>query len=634
MLTPINTPPSIRRFAVYDLEWAPGREAKLRSNVTVRRPEVRLAGIYDGKQYRYYRTIAEFLNSELTPANNGMWFYAHAGGLADMLFLYQTLLEKSYRDPLFVVEASFSGSSAIIVKVKKLRRINSGHRSKLRVQYQWTFIDSLWLFNTRLAEIAKWIGMKKGKVDFETEDWNKLVEYNKLDCVIIWKAVRAFEDALLSLGGELQMTLASCAMRLFKRRFLTRPIFTNANVNLASRQAYIGSRVEVIQTRAKDGYYYDINSSFPFAMTEPAPGNFLGLSASISDHESALYVADVEVEVPDTYLPPLPMRSEGSVFFPTGRWRSRFNETDVRLLESRGGKIRKVHEVMYFEPFDDLGQYAVTLYNLRKNGQTEFEKIVYKLLLNSLYGKFAENPLKQSMVVNPLNTDCPHKPRHPRKADNPREPTCMTMLYPGVWLVENEVEVAHEHVPISARITAIARKNLFEYMDSCDETYYCDTDGFATDKPDLPTSKELGGLKLEKTFEDAEFVSPKVYRIDDKVKAKGMSLLDRRQIPEGLSEEEEEKTANRMKLERWLKLRAREGIEIERMARLREMYRIGETQPYTRIIRKRFSQANRSKRVMLENGDSRPWSVRELEDPETKALSRNALDLDGEYGDE
>ena len=593
-ITRITRPRQPRTFSTYDLEWARGEE-QWRGSRLVKVPRVTLVGVYDGKRYQAYRTVDAFLNDQLTKRNHGRWFYAHAGGLADMLFVLQALSSKQdYR-----IEASFSGSSAIIVHV-------------IRGRNKWTFVDSLWLFGTALANVAKWVGMAKGEVDFETEDFAQLAEYNRMDCLILWTAIDAFETALLGLGGELMMTLASCAMRLFRRQFLKQDIKTHPEVNLAARESYFGSRVEVIQRHVTDGFYYDINSSFPYAMTSPAPGNLRGMSKQMSDKEDALFLAEVDVEVPEMFLPPLPLRHEGSVFFPTGRWHGWFNQVDLRLLEEKGGRVLKVGRVLHFDPFTDLAAYAETLYEKRRSGTTDFDKTVYKLLLNSLYGKFAENSHKQQLLINPPFTTCPHNPPHPPKADDPRESACMTQLIPGVWLLENEVDIPHEAVPISSQITALARANLYRYMDKSSEVHYCDTDGFSTKDDNLPTGDKLGQLKLELVFKEAEFISPKVYRIDRKVKAKGMSLRDKSGMPMGLTDEQKDKWIGDVSYKRWMALREGEAIEVERMTRVRELYRSGNTVPVSATITKEFQGSSRPKRKPHADGTTEPWTVEDL----------------------
>ena len=632
-ITRVTTKRVTRKFSVYDLEWAKGSEV-VRNGRLIRHPQVTLVGVYDGAKYRPYRTITEFLDAQLTKANHGRWFYAHAGGLADMLFVLQRLVSRSE----YQVEASFSGSSAIIVNVRRGRN-------------KWTFVDSLWLFGTALRNVAKWIGMEKGHIDFETNNWRELVEYNELDCVILWKAIDAFETALISIGGELMMTLASCAMRLFRRKFLKREIHTVPEVNLAARSAYFGSRVEVFNRHASDGYYYDINSSFPYAMTQPSPGNVIAMNRKVPTHEDALYMAEVEVEVKDDYFPPLPYRHDGSVFFPTGKWSGWFNQVDLQLLEECGGRILRFGRVIHFEPFTDLADYATTLYEKRRTGTTDFEKTVYKLLLNSLYGKFAENTSKQQLLINPPYTTCPHYPAHPPKLDDPRESACMTQLMPGIWLLENEVEIPHECVPISAQITARARANLYHHMKQCDTFHYCDTDGFATNRPDLPVGDKLGELKLELVFKDAEFVSPKVYRIDKKVKAKGMSLADKREMPSYLTEiqrkhwrdtgelpdnrtavsddgasevteDEQKKWIGQVSLKRWMELREGQAIEAERMARIKELYRYGDTVPMTRQIKKELRGYSRPKRRTHSDGSTEPWRITDLQQAWKKGRGR------------
>jgi hypothetical protein len=210
---------------------------------------------------------------------------------------------------------------------------------------------------------------------------------------------------------------------------------------------------------------YDINSSFPFAMTFPLPGNLSGFRTTLpeDDSDACIYLANVTIEVPDMYLPPLPYRKEGRVFFPTGKWRSWFTSTDIRLALREGATIHRVHEVYTFESFMDFKGYADVIYNLRSEATTPFRKLILKYLLNSLYGKAAESILKQEMLINPTELD--------RKK--------MQMLQPGVWLQEKEATIAHRHVAVSTIITAIARRTLYDLANECITqgcpAYYCDS---------------------------------------------------------------------------------------------------------------------------------------------------------------
>lgn len=614
-IRPIQKKQKIRRFLTFDLEWSKGPEVFSPSyHRTVSRPELRMVGVFDGFDYRYYLTIRDFLNNELTRENAGRWFYAHAGGLADMTFVLEYLANvEGYQ-----VEASFSGSSAIIVHVSKGK-------------HKWTFVDSLWLIRAPLRKIGELLGFEKGDVSsFDNATLEELIPYNERDCVLLWRAVSEFETRLLNLGGQLQMTQASCAMWLFRRQFLKGEIRTNESVNEKAREGYFASRVEPFKRTIKDGFYYDINSSFPHAMTFPVPGNLIRTGRKIPAtwrEDQDIFLAKVVVKVGDSeYFPAAPKRYKGSVFFPTGVWEGWYTNLDLQLLEETGGSIVSVSEVLWFEARDDLAGYAETLYELRRKSTNDVDRMVYKLLLNSLYGKFAERSEKSSLVLHPTSPEQIGFESWPRPWEMFEEGSPAEPLFPDAYIVTREADVPHCHVPISVHITSRARAALYRYMRSSEDFYYCDTDGFCTTKPDIPVSDQLGGLKMELEVKEGMFLRPKVYRIDDRVKAKGFTLRPERteitpsgkrleQLPEA-----EQKEYNRIRsIERWTEIMNGHDIEMRRFGRIKETFQRATshgpelTYPTERTIKKGLRNVTRPKREWLENGDSRPWTVAELE---------------------
>lgn len=536
--------------------------------------------------------------------NRGKWFYAHAGGLADVQFIFEEIVKnRSYS-----VSASFSGSSAIIAHIRKQGGKNA-----------WHFIDSYWLFRDSLAAIARSIGMEKtgpkaldGASQADIKHWyattpmSELIPYNRNDCVILWEAINAFQHRILEAGGQLQMTIASCAMHLFRRKYLKNDVGTHKLVNDTSRKGYFASRVEVFNARCDAANYYDINSSFPYAMTEPVPGEFVKTTRALPDNPDKLYMADVEFTIPDCYLPPIPTRVDGRLFFPTGTWRSWLSGIDCRLIEEEGGTIIKVHEVYHFDAITDLREYALDIYQQRKQAQDPFDKLVLKYLLNSLYGKFAERRAKDKMIVFP-----DLKTLERLKARYDKEELDSMQLMPGIYIEEIDTDVQHEHVPISVYITARARKTLYNYLAYSRHAFYCDTDGFCT-TDEYATGPDLGQLKLEKTITSADFIAPKVYKLHGQVlgksgwedqtivKAKGFSL--------GRGAES---------VKRFDALVAGEEIEIERMARIREeLTRAGRKNagfsPRETTFYKAFRDRLITKRHHYPDGYTRPWHIDEL----------------------
>lgn len=566
------------RFAVYDLEWIPGKM------------DLRMIGVLDGMGYRHYegatneQIVDAFFKEEITAKHKSVWFYAHAGGLADVQFLLEYLIER----PEYEVNAAFSGASAIIVKVKKSAS-------------SWYFVDSYWTLRESIKTIGTRLGLYKGEVDWDAPI-DQLIEYNRRDCEILWEALNQFEEGLIALGSELRMTLASCAMRLVTRRYLKKPIKNNSRLNRDLRPAYVGGRVEVFYKNPHAGWYFDINSCYPDAMTKPLPGNLIRVLNRLPKPGSAVcYIADVTIDVPeDLMLSPIPLIHDTSLYFATGRRRQWLCGPEIERALDVGCKLDDVHRCYVYDQRDDLARFAREIYGKRlkeKNtctcGHTKKEhagacsrcacrkfqagymELVYKLLLNSGYGKFGERPDKCSLLVNPSEktflealemarasaVDAArgrrNRPlRDPRRFDTGH----LHMITPGAWIIEKEASVKNAHVPIAAYTTSYARVGLDIHMRrSRGLPIYCDTDGFALPgecactnprpmrarclacarfysecscpkdqkgksveircsdcgeerrAPTIPLGDELGELKLEKQYLDALFHAPKLY---------------------------------------------------------------------------------------------------------------------------
>lgn len=608
MLTRITGKPKAHAIAVYDLEWVPETY------------ELRLAGFFDGEKYRSFPTIGGLLNHMLQPKYRKTIFYAHAGGLADMHFL----LEKMQEVPELHVTAAFSGSSAIVVKVTWK-------------DHTFTFLDSYWLLRDKLAHLAPFTGIAKDRGGYKCADYPAcghvgracasapecgcdvgpeplcmfrapyaiLRDYNERDCLILYRAIVMFQEMLLDMGTELASTIASTALTLFRTKYLTKNIATDPGRNDVLRASYDASRVEVIRPILDVGdgppaRYYDINSSFPFAMTHPCPGEYLGQRQTLPTDDT-LYFADCTVSVPDMFLPPLPAKGrDGRTFFPTGSWRRLYARPDLELLLEAGGRIEAVHEVSCFSPFVDLAAYALDLYDRRARAKARGESflaLLLKFLLNSCYGKFGEHREKEQLVMHPFGEGCPHAGAHDTYGGGA---SCVEPLFPGCILVTEEKNIAHEHVAIASHITSLARRTLYRFLARCGEdVYYTDTDSIVTGQT-LPTGPELGALKLEHEVRSGRFVQPKLYELDGKIKSKGFSRLTPAQFEDLIAGRE---------------------VEVERMYRIKEVARElkGFGAHGKRFGKKVRMGASRPKRQTAPGGGTRPWTFKEIQERWTPA---------------
>lgn len=621
-LSPIDRPRRLRKIITFDFEWYPGTY------------EVRIIGVFDGTKYRAYYNVDEFLNALLVHRNEGAWIFAHWGGTSDTLFLPKYF--RKHTD--YNVRLILNGSSANIIKIKK------GNST-------WNIIDSAWLMRTSLAEVGEWLGMKKGgdaNLSWETESLIELIKYNKIDCEILWKAIKMFEEVFWSYGGELCMTIASTGMNLFRRRFLGSRIHTAKSINKFSDESYFASRVEVFRKFLSTGYCFDINSSFPYAMTFPHPGNPLSPRRNIPN--SGLYTARVKVRVPEMYLPPLPVRKGFRIFFPVGEWIGVYNNVDLELLLEMGGSIEQVFDVQPYTSEIYLRDYAGVLWQERKKAIAEgklLESIVLKFLLNACYGKFAETEDKEEIC---LHTDIEYCEKHWFEKDNGlvcREHKtvdcsicystcrCYSLLFPGCMKQKKQVDVAHRHVPIASHITSIARRTLYKYLIHAVENggtpAYCDTDSIFASQKLWGDSKELGEMKIEYEIKDMMFIAPKIYggkfaEGAPLLKAKGFSLGKKIYRPEYGPKFDEKsgkkaiKTYDDSACQNFANLLEGGHIQVNRMIRLREMLDNARRFPEQRDnlhpkdikMAKRLSLLDRPKREYQPDGDSRPWTFKEV----------------------
>lgn len=578
---------------------------------------IRICGAYDREYgYRCTYSVKDFLNDELCRRNNGKWFYAHNGGLADIIFVLDAIYEINRENPgTFTVKACLANSSAVIVKI-----YYKGMR--------FTFLDSLFLMRDRLANILKGIGMAKAepwgddpdeygisekeydKREKKKREWYRsapiaqIRSYNEIDCRGLWIAIDRFEDSVLNLGGQLQPTIAATGLHLFRREYLKKEIVTSATINAIAGNAYVASRVENSRLHVWNAKYYDINSSFPFAMTFPLPGEVKRCSRRMPDNQDDIFLAECQVTIPDMTLPPLPLRFKSRIFFPTGTWRGWFSSIDIRLLEEVGGTVDRVFDVIEFHPFHDAANYAKDIFAHRKSLPADhFGRIVDKYLLNCLYGKFAESSEKSSLLLDPEETPI-------TLAD--RQRLLMEEIHPGVWSKTEHKFIAHAHVPISVHITAIARRTLYRLLEKCREWHYADTDGFSTTE-ELDLSSELGGLKLEKIVYEGRFAGPKFYQM--RALIDGMMVM----LSRG-------KGFSRLNAARWNRLLEGQAIDYERMSRLKENFRAHRSKPTkinypkSAIIKYPFdvdfnpNKHTIPKRYFYPDGYSRPWTVNELKE--------------------
>ncbi len=517
-LTPLTADIKRRPFATFDLESKDG-ESKTLPGFT----RVFLAGFYDGESYESIRgndCIGDLLCHMLQPKYLGWHLYAHNGGRFDFLHLLPWLASngRSQGFRFCAIPAGKSGG----IQILDIWKVNKA--GKKSGKGKWRLLDSIKLIPLALQKACETFKLPgKDSLPLDTHEADSRWEvYNRQDCEALWSVLGRFHTMVEdNLGGEVGITAPSTAMKTFRRKYLGHKIPRGEDAHEFVFSTYCGGRVEVFQREASDLHYYDINSSYPSVMREPMPCDepiwWNGEPPKVFTEMGSDYVGFVEADVEiDEYIPPLPVKRDSKLLFPSGRISGRWDWSELSLVRP---SIRKWGKSVWFKAKPLLRSMVEDLYPYRdksRQGYDEGLSFVVKLLLNSLYGKFGQNALRRKVV--PWDIDLP-------EGAIPVDGTAES----PVWYIDEKVTAPYIMPQIAAHVTALARIKLYRHMLQAGTSLaYCDTDSIIT-SIELECSTALGDLKNEYpgvTF-SGTFLAPKLYMLRGsdgytKVVAKGI----------------------------------------------------------------------------------------------------------------
>lgn len=326
---------------------------------------------------------------------------------------------------------------------------------------------------------------------------------------------------------KLKTTIASTSLADYRRNYLDN-IYKVESTEVHDKvfKAYYGGRTEVFKRGTFHNVNcYDINSLYPSQMIKemPDPNSVQDLNSSnqylIDNYDGVSYVEGYQE---DTYLPILPVRYNQKLIFPTGLIKGYYTHYELRKAQNNGFNVKYIGDgVIYTKKCKPFERFIKAKYQKRKMQKEKGDpmELMTKLIMNSLYGKFAYNyKTKDSLIpVNELT----------EKEIN--DSSYIEDLGNGyVTLSSDTGQPCTYSFPIfSCYITAYARIKIWEEMQKVkDKLIYCDTDSmFLIDKK-IKSSNELGEFKFEYNSKDAIFIKPKMYMTQE-VKIKGVKKVNK-----------------------------------------------------------------------------------------------------------
>lgn len=347
------------------------------------------------------------------------------------------------------------------------------------------------------------------------KEFKELLRYCFRDALISKLAVEKLFKDFENLGGNPKTTIASTSMSIFRCKYLDGSYSIHDDEILYHiYKGYYGGRSEAFcRGRIADYNHYDFNSLYPSVMVNDFPDpNTVRFNRKNTDYFIRNYdgMSEVEMICPRMQYPILPMRNDGKLIFPIGHIKGYYPNVELRYALDNGYILTKVMKNIYYRrncrPFD---RFVKDLYKFRQ----ENPKISYtaKLILNSLYGKFAQK------FIDKVN----HSPMNFTVDEIARFKSYDFMFNDTIIRYVIDDRPSNFCIPIwSAYVTAYGRIRLHKMIVES-EAVYCDTDSVIT-KKEYKESKELGGLKLDQYVLTGTLIKPKFYMLDDIIKSKGI----------------------------------------------------------------------------------------------------------------
>ncbi len=365
----------------------------------------------------------------------------------------------------------------------------------------------------KMPKPRSWSPQSKEELDY-------LTQYNIQDSKITYSFMNYLKKGLSSIGADIKLTASSTSLNAWKNNYWQKDL-EPSNFIKEEHNSYFGGRCEAFKRGICKGVkVYDFNSMYPAVM---AVNEFPLVDTAKRSYDPKLEsegISYVSIKVPgDLNIPLLPIKTD-KLYFPIGTFKGWYTHVELRKAKEIGYKI-DVHKSIVYKTDELFRQYILDLYKLRnqyKKSGNEIMQLCTKLLMNSLYGKFAT----KLEVFNAVHKS---KVSHDELVD---------YLEAGHQLAGDYLHYTSdmEHTPkyvmpiVSSYITAYSRLKLYDSYEKVgfNNVLYSDTDSLMTTKV-LPEGLELGKLSLEYSG-DVTIVRPKVYmRGDGMIKVKGLGRV-------------------------------------------------------------------------------------------------------------
>lgn len=539
--------------------------------------------------------ILECIEHMMIKNNHNMKFYAHNMSQFDGIFILKALMCTSDKHDLkFKVFSNNDGKIISIDIVKKLKqkktvkisildsclilpfslnKLSNVFQSEVRKSiFPYEFLNENTLLYEGDVPAFKYFNKisindyNKYVNSFDKDKWNSKIEtikYLEADLLSLYQVVTSFNNIIFNkfnINITRVRTISGLAFLIYTAKYYDpkNPIyFTKGKLEKYIRSGYYGGIVDVVLNYTDfKSYKYDVNSHYPNAMLKPMPGGIPRITTE-KDLNKIFGFVEATVEAPtelELKVPILPMRINGKTELFRGLHKGIWWSEELKMsVYKYGYKIIEIHSCVEFDKVEsNFKSYIKDIFEYKKQADiqnNEVERLINKLLLNSLYGRLGlkDQSIKLSIVEDKKLTKILHTENSEVlynsnnlnlvKSNGPLDPEILRIINEEKLYTKkmefNQANVWGKNissVQYSAAITAYARMELNQYKNMENNLYIGgDTDSIIMSKPIDPINigLNLGQFKLEYIITEGLYHSKKFYfirTIDDKIiiKAKGI----------------------------------------------------------------------------------------------------------------
>jgi hypothetical protein len=487
----------IKSFWVLDVETDPfSIERNKRDEI----PRPFIWGAYHHATQEYIEFADAVAVAEFFRDRNAL-VYAHNGGRFDYMYLREHL---NSDDPLLVI---------------------SGRISKCRIGSS-EFRDSINLLPVSLDTF----GGKK-KIDYALMEphrrcdpnvMSEIKSYLRQDCLTLAENLQAYFDEY---GRNL--TQASASMRYWCEHFDQESPRQSKSDFDRYKPYYYGGRVQCFVDGVKSQNFsmMDINSAYPNAMKQRHMFSTQGVLRQHLPPGDQLFQCLIKLDCSSRGV--FPWRDEeGALYFPDdeGGRRKRTREYCVTgwefLTALATDNISHIHikEIHYFPETVCFEDYVNYFYEKRLDAKARkniAQDVFCRLFMNSLYGKFGQDPDNhRDYVIASDDSIAVWKAKGYKdyKAWDDR----YLLRADKNELHEDDPRRRYYNVATAASITGFVRAQLYRAANECSGLIYCDTDSIAArDTSALKQGDGLGEWKKELDCDFYAIGGKKLYAMRD-----------------------------------------------------------------------------------------------------------------------